>query len=273
MIFDSHELPLCDLIGTPWQRLSALLAWMLTVIVPACAGVITVSPPIVEEIRKLYHPRKMALVRNFHRFEIVPTSHRLRQLLGLKPEVRIALYQGNLESSRRLDVLVRAASFLEPGIMIVMMGKGVGATPFELAALIAQEEVTDRVKIIPAVPYEELLEWTASADIGLTLFPPDYSENIRMCLPNKLFEYLMAGLPVLSSQLNAVVDILRAYDVGQVVASLDPSDVGSAINGMLADSRALANMRRNALEAARRELCWEQESQQLIRFYRDILGV
>ncbi len=271
LVFDSHELPLCNLVGTPWLRLRLALAGLLRILVRGCSAVITVSPPIVEKLRQLYTAHNLVLVRNLHRFEVVQSSDRLRQYLRLGPQVQIALYQGNLQPTRGLELLVQAAAFLESNIVIVMMGKGVGTTLSELAALIEHEGVSDCVKIIPPVPYEELLEWTASADIGLTIYPPAYSENIRMCLPNKLFEYLMAGLPVLSSELDAVVDLLHRYDVGRVVSSLTPAGVGDAINAMLADRAALARLSRNARDAVQHDLCWEKESQELIRLYYDVL--
>jgi glycosyltransferase involved in cell wall biosynthesis len=239
--------------------------------VPHCAGVITVSPPIVDEIRRSYHCPQVSLVRNVPSFRRVPKSNRLRQQLDLGPEVRIALYQGYLQSDRGLDRLVRAAAFLEPNIIIVVMGKGDGATQAELEALIASEGVAERVKILPPVPYEDLLDWTASADIGLIVYTPDYIRNVQMMLPNKLFEYLMAGLPVFASSLEAVREIINAYDVGQVVTSLAPADIGAAISTMLADPEALARMRRNALKAAEDEFYWEKESHELIRLYQNVL--
>ncbi len=81
----------------------------------------------------------------------------------------------------------------------------------------------------------------------------------------------MAGLPVLSSELDAVVDLLHRYDVGRVVSSLTPADVGAAINAMLADRAALARLSRNARDAVQHDLCWEKESQELIRLYYDVI--
>ena len=82
----------------------------------------------------------------------------------------------------------------------------------------------------------------------------------------------MAGLPVLSSPLDTICEIIRRYDVGQVVPSMMPADVGAAINTMLKDENALAQMRRNALAAAEQELCWEKESVGLVRLYQEVLG-
>jgi glycosyltransferase involved in cell wall biosynthesis len=271
LIYDAHELPLSESNVTRWHRLHALTTRLFEGMVPRCAGVITVSPPIAKELRRRYHATEVSLIRNFPVYQTVTKNDRLRQHLGLSPDTRIALYQGNLQRDRELDRLIRAAAFLERDIVIVMMGKDNAGIQGQLEALIASEGVTDRVKIIPPVAYGELLDWTASADIGLIVYSPDRSLNIQLCLPNKLFEYLMAGLPVLASSLDAVADILRTYDVGQVVSSLLPRDIGTAVNSMLADRVALDRMHHNALESAQRVFNWEKERQQLIRLYDDIL--
>jgi len=272
LIFDAHELPLAGK-TIRWRGLSRVSRYLIAGMVPHCAGVITVSPPIAHEISKRYHYPKVSLIRNILPYRAIPRSDRLRQHLGFGPEVLIALYQGNIQPDRQLHRLVRAATFLKQDMVIVLMGKHIGSTAAELEALANREGVAERVKILPQVPYEELLEWTASADIGLCVLSPNYSLNIRWCLPNKLFEYLMAGLPVLATSLDAVADVLRTYDVGRIVSSLKPEDIGAAINEMLADRDALASMRRNALEAVQHDLCWEKERQQLIRLYQDILAI
>ena len=81
----------------------------------------------------------------------------------------------------------------------------------------------------------------------------------------------MAGLPILSAKLDAIAELLEAYDVGRVAASLTPEDLSAAINAMFADTAALARMRENALEAARQEFHWEREGQKLVQLYQSIL--
>ena len=210
----------------------------------------------------------MTLVRNTPRYQIVKKSDRLRKHLGLSPDTRIAIYQGSICSQRGLDVLVHAASFLEQDTVIVIRGEGPDQAHLE--ALITKIEIADRVKITPFVPYEEMLDWTASADIGLIVHPPDFALNSQTLLPGKLFEYLMAGLPVLSSELDAVADVIKTYDVGQILHSRAPSDVAQAINTMLADQAALARMHQNALRAVRESLCWEKEQEALILLYQKV---
>jgi len=167
--------------------------------------------------------------------------------------------------------LIRSAAFLEHDIVIVLMGRSIRDTQSQLEALIVSEGTADRVKIIPPVPYKDLLDYTASADLGLIFYSPDYSLNVRMCLPNKIFEYMMAGIPVLSSDLDAVAEVIKGYDAGQVVSSLAPADIGAAISEVLADRPALERMSRNALEASRQDLSWEKESRRLTQLYQDVL--
>jgi glycosyltransferase involved in cell wall biosynthesis len=272
LIFDAHELPLHELEHSSQSLVSKVLIYLFTKIVSRCSGIITVSPPIAEEISKYYKAQNIVLVRNIPAYQTTQKTDRLRKHLHLDPEIRIALYQGNIQPDRQLDKLVHAAASLNPDIRIVLMGKDIGETGLKLESLAVEEGVVDRIKIIPPVPYAELLEWTASADIGLIIYEPGSSLNVQMCLPNKFFEYLMAGLPVLTSQLPAVAEIINSYGVGKVVSSLAPADIGAEINAMLADHTALTHMSDSALNAAQKTLCWQQEAKHLLHVYFNILN-
>lgn len=270
LVFDAHELPLNELDRSRLTFLSAVLRRFLKYMLARCAGVITVSAPIAQEIRERFSVQEVTLVRNIPAYQAFTSSDCLRASLGLDSDIRIALYQGNIQADRGLDVLIHTAAFLDQKIVIVLMGKDVAGTRSRLEALALREQVAERVKIIPPVPYAELLDWTASATLGLIVYPPNYSLNVQMCLPNKLFEYLMVGLPVLASPLVAVADLLATYKVGRVVESLEPAAIAVAINAVLADPAELAKLRENALKAVRKDLCWEQERQQLITLYQGI---
>ncbi len=271
LIFDSHELPLYDL-SARWIGLKTLFKHFLLYVIPRCSAVITVSQPIADEIRSRYGCRDVTLVRNIPEYQEVKKNDQLRQQLALGPQVRIALYQGALQPDRGLDAVVRAAKFLDPDIVVVLMGRAMRDSQQQLESLIEQEGVTQTVKILPAIPFSQLLQCTASADIGLVVLPPTYSFSIRMCLPNKLFEYMMAGLPILTSSLDAVVQIVEGYDVGRVVTDLTPQTIASAMNEMLADRNALARMSKNGLKATRTEFNWQIECEHLIKLYRAILS-
>ncbi|WP_052888716.1 glycosyltransferase [Thermogemmatispora carboxidivorans] len=271
LIFDSPELPLSDRAVQRWPRLLAIARRVLGYLVRRSQGVIAVSPPIVSLIEREYGGQRVTLLRNVPPYRQVARTNLLREKLGLSSETRIALYQGNLQENRGLDLLVRAAPFLEPDVVIVMLGAAREPTHQKLQKLISELGVEQRVKLLPPVPYEELLTWTASADLGLTLLPPDYSLSIRYCLPNKFFEYLMAGLPVLSSQLDVIAELIQAHQLGVVEPSLDPATVAATINRVIHDQEALERMRQHALEIAHREFNWNREQFHLFELYEALL--
>jgi glycosyltransferase involved in cell wall biosynthesis len=266
LIFDAHELPLTQQHILEKAGLAGVSRALLRLMMRRCDGSIAVSPPLIDEMQKLYGGPRATLVRNCPDYQPPVQSDLLRERLGLGAQTRVALYQGGLQANRALDVLVRAAPYLAPGHVIVVMGKG--EQEAALRALIAELQVAERVVLTPAVPYAELLRVTASADLGLIVYRPTYSLNVRYCLPNKLFEYLMAGVPVLASPLDAVAEILTTYDAGRVVASLEPQAVAEAISALLADEGARRRMRENGWRAAREEFRWELEQRTLVALYQ-----
>lgn len=268
LIFDAHELPLVQAHVMRWRLLHAAATRALSVLVRGCAGVITVSPPIVREIQRRYGGPRAVVVRNMPSYHPPSASDHLRRLLDIGLETRIALYQGDIDVQRGLDLLVRAARHLGPNVVIALMGRMRDGG--RIQDLIQELGVDERVRLVPAVPYAELLSWTASADMGLVIFPADSSLSIQMCLPNKLFEYLMAGLPVLASPLEAVEDVLATHGVGGIVTP-EPEAIAQAIREMLADPASLARMRENAFAAARRDLNWETERRALVGLYDRLL--
>lgn len=269
LIFDAHELPLESLAVKRRRLLRAVALIGMRGMISGCAEVLTVSPPLIDEIAHRFGGPRAAVVRNIPNYVAPCASDSLRRHLHLAPKRRIALYQGNFQGDRQLDTLVHAASHLRPETVIVLMGQG--PLRADLEALIDQEAVSDQVKLIPPAPYLELLRWTASADLGLILYPPSDSPNVRFCLPNKLFEYLMAGLPVLSSDLPAVAELLAQHDTGRTLDTLDPRAVAFAIDGLLDDKAGLARFRANAVAACAHELRWDVEQNQLLRVYERIL--
>ena len=273
LIYDAYELPLVDpyfAYGPHWRLLHAASAFLLRKLLPRCSCIITVSPPLVRALQQRYGGPTATLVRNIPPYHAPQPSDLLRRRLSLPATTKIVLYQGYLQGDRGLERLIRAAKFLAQDVTLVLLGSGESRAALE--ALILREGVSSRVQLVPPVPYGRLLAWTASADLGLIVSPPAYSANVAVFLPNKLFEYLMAGLPVLSTPLEAVAEILDRYQVGRTFASFEPEALAHAINELLADRETLALMRRNALTAAACELRWDVEQRSLLGAYDAVLG-
>ena len=107
------------------------------------------------------------------------------------------------------------------------------------------------------------------ADFGLTL-DKDSNANYKYSLPNKLFDYIQAGLPVLATDLIEVKKIIDGYSIGLITPSLLPSDLASTMEAMMANQKLLDKWKEN-LQIAAAELCWEQEEQKLLKIFHEVI--
>jgi glycosyltransferase involved in cell wall biosynthesis len=278
LIYEAYELPLHDIpiayrtfTRRYWHR---LLASFLPPMFTRCSAIITVSLPITIAFQLKYKHPNITKIRNVPPYSNIaqePAHNLLRQTLGLPSTTRIALYQGYLQPDRELATLVRAAAHLAPDIVLVLMGQDRRHTRASLETIIQTEQLSDRVKILPPVPYADLLAWTASANLGLIAIPPEGTLNMHFSLPNKLFEYIMAGLPILSSaNMRSVAEIVKKYNIGRLIEETDPQSLGTAISHLLNDKDALEIYHQNTYKAAR-ECCWEREQKKLLNVYARVV--
>ncbi len=191
--------------------------------------VFTVSQSIASHIAASYNIDLPDVLYNVPVYREKVTSDALRIDLDLPADTVVVLHQGNMQKDRGCLLLVRAMQHVQ-GAVLVFMGGGplVSAVQAEVAAL----RLEDRVRFKSAVPPDQLHPYTCSADIGVTLLE-DSCLNHRYALPNKLFEYLMAGLPVLGSDLPEIGGIIEKYDAGCVVYPDDPREIGRVLQRMV----------------------------------------
>ncbi len=124
----------------------------------------------------------------------------------------------------------------------------------------------DKIRFLPRMPFEELQHYTANADIGLSI-DKDTNINYRYSLPNKLFDYINAGLPVLASPLIEVKNIIDTWQVGETIESHDPAHIAEKIRNMLDHPEKLKAYRQNCQEASK-ILNWQNEKQVLIKILK-----
>lgn len=266
LIYDSHELftEQAPLVGRWKER----LAWQLLerLLIKRASGVITVCDGIADELSRRYGIARPTVIRNMPPYREIPPCTKIQETLGLPADQNIILFQGGLLVGIGLENVVRMGHYVRNSV-IVLIGSG----PLEatLHELVAAEGLSERVKFIPHVPFRELADYTASATVGVILFPP-HGLNSYYLLPNKLFEYMMAGLPVVCSPLPEMARIVNQYQTGLLIKPDDPQQMATEIEAFLQDGvtyqRCVANAR-----AAAKVLNWDQEKKRLIAFYKDVL--
>lgn len=177
---------------------------------------------------------------------------------------KVILYHGAFLPDRGLEPLIESARYLE-GARIVLRGVGLLEEP--LRRLVQAIGVEEKVSFAPPVPVTDLVKAASAADIGMIPYLPA-CDNLRLCLPNKLFEYIMAGLAVVATDLPEIRRIILHHNLGVVLD--DPNDARSiarTLNALLKDEGRLEAMKRNALEVAQSLYNWECESAKLLRAY------
>ena len=194
----------------------------------------------------------------------VPPPDRIREALKLPADAEVALYQGNLTSDRGIEQAMEA--ILEvPDARLVLMGYGARAEQYRKRS--AEPPYAGRVFLVPPVPPSELLEWTASASLLVITIQPT-SLNHRHTTPQKLFEAMAAGIPVVASDLPGIRAVVSEARCGVLCDPTSPSAIAAAIRELLAASPdARQAFRAAALMAAHDRYNWETEVGTLLEMY------
>ncbi len=188
----------------------------------------------------------------------------LRRGLGIPAGTRIVLFQGSLSLNRNIEGLVRAMQHVRtPDTVLVVMGPG-DEKRAELRAIAEDAGLgPERVVFAPPVPQNELLRMTASADIGVIPYPP-IDLNSLYCTPNKLFEYIVAGLPILANDLPELHRFVADNGFGLVRDLSTPKAIAAAIDEMLAADLSAIRCR---LLARQSEYVWEAQGARVVELY------
>ncbi|MHB8656849.1 MAG: glycosyltransferase [Solirubrobacteraceae bacterium] len=190
----------------------------------------------------------------------------LRAKAGLQgSEEPIVLYQGGFSPNRGLEELVHAAPYLERGIVVLM---GWGNMEERLRELVGELELEQRVRIIGPAEQHELLSFTMGADVGVIPYKA-VGLNNYYTTPNKLFEYMLAGVAIAGSRVPELRRFVEGHGLGITFDPDDPRDIALAINFLLADPIQLREMRQHSREAAR-QYVWENEVPKLVSAYQSL---
>jgi glycosyltransferase involved in cell wall biosynthesis len=233
--------------------------------------VITVNRPYAEVMAERWDVDFPLIVMNCS-YRYVPPSPRERRFhdaLGLDPETRVVVYQGGFSRDRGIEQLIAAIRDV-PGATLVLLGYG--TLQAELERVVADPATGGRVRIMAAVPPTALLAWIASADVVAMPIQPT-TLNHRLTTPNKLFEALAAGVPVVASDLPGMAPIVRETGCGVLVDPTDPAAIAAALRDVLAaPPDEMKAWRARCSAAARETYNWERQMEGLLAEYSRLTG-
>jgi glycosyltransferase involved in cell wall biosynthesis len=264
LVYDSHEYftEVPELVSRPkvkaiWKRIES---WIL----PNLQHTLTVNNSISQLYRDEYGV-EMGVLRNVPKLEELKS--RTREELGLPLDKRIVILQGSgINIQRGAEEAVEAMLYVENAVLLIIgSGDVIDVLKHDTKRLAIEEKVIFKGRM----PYSEMMAYTQVADLGLTL-DKDTNVNYRYSLPNKLFDYIHAGIPVLGSNLVEVKNIIEEFGVGKVVDSVDARSVAQAITDML-NSDLIPQWKLNC-SSARNVLNWQTESQVLRKMIVEIDG-
>jgi glycosyltransferase involved in cell wall biosynthesis len=263
LVYDSHEFftEVPELQGRAVRRVwLAIERWIF----PKLRHVITVNDSIAREYRQRYG-NAITVVRNIpmHR-ELGPLPSRAE--LGLPDDRFLLILQGSgINVQRGAEEAVLAMREL-PNCLLLLVGGG-DAWPV-LERMVNEHGLQDRVRLLPRMPYERMMQYTRNADLGLSL-DKDTNLNYRYSLPNKLFDYFRAHIPALVTDLPEVAGIVRRFDAGVVVPMPDPARIAAEVRALQADPERRKALRQNAIFAAA-SLDGEREKAVLSALFKSI---
>ena len=263
LIYDSHEYftEVPELAG----RKTVKKVWELIErqIFPHLRHILTVNRSIASAYKEKYG-KEVIVLRNLPEPQII-TVPSTPSDFNLPMDKKLVILQGaGINKDRGAEEAAEAMRYIKNALLIIA---GKGDIVEDLRNKVNNGPLKSKVIFIPPMPYEKLIRLTSICHCGLSL-DKDTNLNYRYSLPNKLFDYIMAGTPVLVSGLPELRHIVEKYRVGLVTETCSPKGIAEKINHILYDVPA-DHFRENLIKAAE-DLNWDCEKAGLISLYRKI---
>ncbi|MBP1629264.1 MAG: glycosyl transferase group 1 [Bacteroidetes bacterium] len=263
LIFDSHE----HFTEVPELKYNKFAKWFWKrsegFMLPRIKNIITVCTPIAEYFKQNYNVDSL-IVRNAPEKDFAKKT-KSKEDLSMPNDKPILIWQGggcNIE--RGMEELTEAMQWVDAYLYIIG-----GGDVFERLKEMAKEfKVEKKIFFISRLPFNEMMQYTFNADLGLSL-DKDTNMNYSISLPNKLFEYIHAEIPILITPLSEIKPIVETFNIGDFITSHLPSNIALQINNLLENSQRRELYKANC-HKAKELLCWQEEEKKIFDLIRDI---
>lgn len=258
VVYDAHELETEQSAGLTLRK--RLSKWLEKKLIHKVDMMLVVSESIADWYVAEYDISRPVVVLNAPKRRGLKTNNHFREQLAIGDEQIILLYQGGLFAERGVQLILDAFKARSDNKIVgVFMGYGELEQDIKNAA-----SERNNIFFFPAVPPQVVLEYTSSADMGIHLIQ-NTCLNHDYCMPNKLFEYSMAGLPVLVSNMKDMSELVLKNNMGAVISDFSAKGINQAIDEFL--NQNLTIMKKNAYNMAS-ENSWEIQEQAMLGAYK-----
>ena len=268
LVYDSHEYftEVPELVNRP--KIQKIWLSIEQWIFPKLKNVITVSNQIANDYSTKYNVN-ITVIRNLplkvkELYEVSASAGTDGKNIKIDGS-KLIIYQGAVNVNRGIEPLVEAMQYIKNAQLYII---GDGDIFEKIVQQILDLNLQDKITQLGKIPFEFLPHYTHQADLGVSL-EENVGLNYKYALPNKLFDYINAGVPVLTSDLPEMEAVVAKYHVGETISSITPTTIAGKINELLNDNEKLSLYAANC-KKAKEELCWENEEQKLYAFIKEI---
>lgn len=259
LVYDSHELYVEQYSNTSIFY-KKLLSFIEKIYIRKADAVITVNDSIAEILSERYKIPMPITMMNC-------PIYQSPQKKFLRNDIKKIIYLGRYTEDRGIEELILSMKHVEKAKLYL---RGFGPHENYLRALALNNDLNEKVIFLEPVEMTKMVDSLEGFDIGIVPYKP-VSLNNKLASPNKIFEYMMAGLPIAASDSPELRKIVTKNNVGVLFDPSDPKDIADKINYLVENDKTLKEMRDNALRVAKSEYNWEVQSKKLIGVYDSLI--
>ena len=273
LLYDSHELYIDRNRLKPYSKFSRKIrSFLEKFLVQRCDHVITVNESIAAILSKRYSVKLPSVIKNApSKKNSLLSGNRnniLRDKIGINDYEHLLIYVGSITFNRGLENVIRSLVFLND-CHLVFMGYGSVEYKNQLRKIALDSGVGERFTFFGPVPSDQVVYYTAGADLGIAAIM-NVCLSYYLCSPNKIFEYLMAGIPVIASDFPELRKLINTYQIGSTFNPEDPNNIAMAARKILNNSGVMANKLFDNLQRAAKIYNWENEARKLQIIYKNL---